>query len=243
MTNKYTSEELFHFVGHVSPGDNDRNYEVLKKVLKSRCISHPPHDGSWGETSHKIQWNHSLESEKLIIPTVTCYADIPYKSLSVVHMSKYGKFGIALPRQLLTRVGARPVTYIPMHSDDWGAPGGRSLLRDIEANIKGFKKQILDKQKMETSKSRFVGEEPTSIEDVISNIETTLLKDFLAFIKPFDSELTNKHPNNFYMEREWRKHGNMKFETTQVTKVVVAKGYKTQINEDFPEYKDRIFEV
>ena len=242
MASNYTSDELFHFVGHSSPSDDKKNYEKLGKVLRSNCVSHFPHDNTWGKVSHITTWDNRLETEQLIVPTVTCYADIPFDALPI-HVSKYGKFGIALPSWLLTKYGARPVMYIPMRSDDLQSINGLSLLRDIEAIVKGFNEHVFEKRGEEPAEGRKLGKKPNTPEAAIFAIHSMLLKDFLAFIKPFNSELPHNHPNNFYMEREWRKYGNMKFETAQVSRVVVAKGYKEQAAKDFPAYEDRIFEI
>lgn len=241
MTSQYASAELFHFVGHSSPDDDEENYEKLGLVLNSGCISHPPHDGTWGEISYTATWDNQLATEELIVPTVTCYADIPFDALST-HASKYGKFGLALPRWLLIKYGARPVMYIPMRSDDWQSIHGVTLLRDIEAIVKGFNSQVYEKQEP-SSGSRSLGKIPSTAESAISGVHSMVLKDFLAFIKPFNSELPRNHPNNFYMEREWRKYGNMKFEPAQVSRLVVAQGYEERAKLDYPAYQGRIFEI
>lgn len=242
VVHEYASDELFHFVGHASPSDDIANYGKLRKVIESNCISHSPHDGSWGKVSYKTTWDNRLETEQLIVPSVTCYADIPFEALSI-HTNKYGKFGIALPRWLLVKYGARPVTYIPMRSDDWQSINGLSLLRDIEAVVKGFKEQVVEKLEVEEESSRTLGKKPSTTEEAISAIDCILLKEFLAFIKPFNSELPTNHINNYYMEREWRKYGNIKFEDSQVSRVVVANGYKEKIVANYPAYEGRVFEI
>lgn len=235
MDARYESEELFHFVGHSSPTGDEENYRKLGLILRDNCVSHSPHDGSWGSVSYCTQWDNQLATEKLIVPTVTCYADIPFNSLSI-HTNKYGKFGLALPSWLLIKYGARPVMYFPMRSDDRQSIYGLTLLCDIEAVVKGFNEQVVEKQSSASDNSRHLGRKPNSSADAIAAVQSILLKDFLAFIKPFNSELPHTHPQNYYMEREWRKYGNMKFETKQVSRLVVAKGYKQRVLEDFPAY-------
>lgn len=242
VENRYISDELFHFVGHSSPNDDESNYQTLKKIIDSRCVSHAPHDDNWGATTYTINWDGLLETEQLIIPSVTCYADIPFEALSL-HVNKYGKFGIGFPRSRLTRYDARPVMYIPMRSDDWASPNGRALLRDIEAAVKGFNESVVETLAEETLEHRRLGEVPSTHEGAISAVESVLHKDFLAFIKPFNSELPHNNPDNFYMEREWRKYGNMKFEVADISRVVVAKGFKGQALADFPAYADLIWGI
>lgn len=242
MDQRYTSNELFHFVGHASPEDHDYNYDTLKKVMSGKCISVPPHDGSWGQTSFTTKWTGDLAREKLIVPNVTCYADIPFESLGT-HVSKYGKFGVSLPASLLTKYGARPVTYIPMRHDDHLSVYGLSLLKNIEAIVKGFHEQVIEPSGLQKSMRRSVGEKPENPQVALAWVQSLLMKDFLAFIKPFNSELPEDHPDNYYLEREWRKYGNMKFSEPDICKIIVAKGYLSQAQSDFPEYKDRIFEI
>jgi hypothetical protein len=239
---QYTSNELFHFVGHKRPDNDEANYETLRKLLISCCVSHYPHDNSSVTVGFELTQGFQLETEELIVPTVTCYADIPFEALHI-HVKKYGKFGIALPLSLLIQHGARPVIYVPMRSDDRKSIGGRTLLGDIEAVWHGFKEQAVDKYSSGENDTRSLGEKPNSTESAISAMNTIFLKDFLAYIKPYNSELPINHPNNYYMEREWRKYGNMKFETHQVSKILVAGGYADRAKEEFPTYKERIVEI
>ncbi|WP_243393691.1 abortive infection system antitoxin AbiGi family protein [Solimonas fluminis] len=215
---------------------------MLSKVLRTGCISHPPHDGTAGRIGYTVTWNKHLEDETLIVPTVTCFADIPKNALSI-HISKYGAFGVALSRSLLVARGARPVTYIPLSSGDWMSLSGRGLLRDIEAIRKGFSIRVIEPCKECLPKSRTYGKEPSTFEEAIAAVEEILDKEFLPFLKPFNSELSDCDADNFYMEREWRKYGNMKFRASDVTTVVVAKGYEERLLVEFPEYADRILPI
>jgi len=243
MHSPYTSNTFFHFVGHKHPNDHEANFEVLLKVLRIGCVSHPPHEESWGKVSHRICWESSLLEEKLIVPTVTCYADIPFDSLGV-HIKKYGKFGVSFPRELLIRYGARPVIYIPLHKDDWGSPNGVTLLRDIEATYKGFYETLVSSSlSADKPARRSLGRKPQNISEAIHAVNSTLAKDFLAFIKPFNSHLEEDHPDNYYMEREWRKHGNLKFTPHDIENIVVAKDYSLRLEMELPQYKGKILEI
>jgi len=70
-------------------------------------------------------------------------------------------------------------------------------LRDIEAVIKGFEEQVASKQEREELTTRMLGKQPGTAEEAISAIQSLLLKDFLAFLKPFNSELAYNDPYNF----------------------------------------------
>src|SRR5256885_12523040 len=80
MSPRYISnDELFHFVGRNDPTDHEANYQILLAVLNCGCVSHPPHTSDWGAHRITINWDKDIFSEELIVPTVTCYCDIPLK--------------------------------------------------------------------------------------------------------------------------------------------------------------------
>lgn len=243
MHSAYTSSALFHFVGYTCPDDHAANFEVLSKVLRAECVSHPPHENDWGKVSHAIYWERSLIEEELIVPTVTCYADIPLDSLGV-HVKKYGKFGVSFPRELLIWFGARPVMYVPLQINDGQSINGATLLKDIEAVYKGFHEMVVSKaSSVGETTSRPLGKKPQNEAEAVKAISSVFAKDFLAFIKPFNSHLEEDHPDNFYMEREWRKHGNLKFTPREVENIVVAKGYLSRLEMEFPQYKGKVVEI
>lgn len=236
----FISDELFHFVGRGHPEDHERNYLVLRAVLSSGCISHPPHNNDWGATSFQINLSKSLVSEGLLVPTVTCYCDIPFKHLGI-HLLKYGKFGLSLDKNLLIKYGARPVIYVPLRTDDWqSASGGRTWLRDVEAAYRGFRTHIRDKIGSATTR-RALGAMPTSPEEASIALDSVLTKDLIAFLKPYDSLLPDSHPNYYYSEREWRKFGNQKFEPKDVRRIVVADTYVERLNDELPDYRGRVW--
>jgi len=238
----FTSDELFHFVGRKDPSADDANYETLKKILSAGCVSHPPHENNWGTVGYAINWQKSLNTEELLVPTVTCYADIPFDALGL-HIKKYGKFGLSFPRNLLIQYGARPVMYVPTRIDDWQSIHGTTLLQDIEAAYKGVNEHLVSKRLKRRESTRYLGAMPANEADAIDLMSSVFAKDFLAYIKPFKSHLAADHPKNYYMEREWRKYGNMKFNAVDVAKVIVAEGYSSRLERDCSDYRGKVVEI
>ena len=145
MTNGISiSNELFHFVGHSGPKDDEANYEILLKILNAKCVSHPPHRNDWGDFGFTVNMEKSLVRGELIKPKATCYADIPFDCLSI-HINKYGRFGLSFPRDLLIKYGARPVIYVPLSDNDWMPPHGTTLLEQIESVYKAYDELIVSK--------------------------------------------------------------------------------------------------
>jgi len=233
---RFISAELFHFVGRDHPNDHEANYETLKKILTMGCVSHHPHERGWGAMSVTVDWSKRLINGDLVVPSVTCYCDIPFEHLGL-HLRKYGHFGLSFERKLLVRCGARPVIYVPLRADDHLSIFGSVLLRDIEAVYRGFRTQIHTPLNVSSGRSRSLGVEPASPIDAAAALDSVLTKDFLAFVKPYDSELPDNHMNYFYSEREWRKYGNLVFQMSDLGKVVVGANYIDRLANDMPKLR------
>jgi hypothetical protein len=188
-----------------------------------------------------FNWDKDIFSEELIVPQITCFCDIPYESLEI-HMKKYGMFGISFARDFLVMNGARPVIYMPLQPSDyragWGTIHCESSLRDIEQTYRGFYEHIVSVA--ENSGTRTLGVKPKSSDEAAIAMDDVFIQKFLAFIKPFNSELPDDDPNNFYLEREWRKFGNLNFVPQNVSSVVVGKDYVDRLKMEQPIYADKI---
>ncbi len=214
---------------------------MLKRVLESGCISHKPHNVGWGTVSYAIDLSKKLHFEELIVPTVTCYCDIPFDSLRV-HLAKYGAFGVSLSHHHLIQYGARPVTYIPTRPDDWNNAygGGTALLSALEATYRGLASHLLPQETHDKSRGLVPTKVPENSGDAARHLNRTLVKEILAFIKPYDATLNEADPRYYYSEREWRKFGNMLFTPQQALRVVVHPRYLEAAKLDLRQYSDRI---
>ncbi len=240
MRPKYISPELFHFVGSSAPSDHERNYSVLKLVLSSGCVSHPPHEVGWGKISYTLDLEKRLAREELLVPTVTCYCDIPYEQLGP-HISKYGPFGLSFSRHRLTKRGARPVIYVPCRPDDWtGVFTGHTLLKELESTFRGVYEQrrILQPPNSGLSQGIELEAKPKTLLESLEKAEHTLALRILAYVKPYESTLEDTDPRYYYSEREWRKLGNFMFEPSDVIRIVVDESYLERAREELSPYRD-----
>lgn len=176
---RFFSNELFHFVGRSDPQNHEANFAVLEKILSSKCVSHPPHEPGWSTTSIHINWVETLSTEKLIVPTVVCFCDIPFEHLPI-HLIKYGLFGLSLDKSRLTKFGTRPVTYIPLRADDKCSPFGAQLLKTFEQTYRGFREQLFDKANLPPTRINVHGAKPQTPGDALSALDSVLAKDVLA---------------------------------------------------------------
>ena len=233
---RYTSDELFHFVGCGHPHDHEGNYDILKTILIDRCISHPPHERGWGVERLTLNPAESLLNGGLLVPDVVCFADIPVGALDI-HVKKYGMFGLSLVRGHLVRYGDRPVMYVPVHADDGLSIYRRTLLRDIEAVFRSLQEVTRD---LPPLTQRSLGRQLGSLQESAQAASTILGRAFLAFIKPFDAALDDSAPENFYMEREWRRLGNVCFEPEHVGRVLVAEAYVARLKAECPAFERKV---
>lgn len=237
----YLSDELFHFVGHSHPDDHEANYARLLTILDDGCVSHAPHNRNWGAVSYTLDPSCDLSTESLLVPTVTCYCDIPFSCLGV-HLAKYGQFGIGLTRHHLIRYGARPVIYIPVRQDDWSNSrgGGSAVLSALEATFRGLHSQLGPLHTAAMDRSLVPAQVPRSPADAVAHLDRTLTLEVLAFVKPYNAMLQDGDQDYFYSEREWRKFGNMKFEPQDLTRVVVHPEYYERAKRDRPHHAARV---
>lgn len=241
MKNQYISAELTHLVGRPHPNDHEANYQILLKVLVEKCVSHPPHDGRF-KVSYTLNPQGSLASGDLIVPDVTCFCDIPINRLGL-HTTKYGKFGLSFGREILVDYGARPVIYVPYRRSNWGAIDGLGLLNDLDAVHRGFVRQLVKPAKDAFPGKRSLGVEPETPAAAVAAVKSVLERNFLAFIKPFDSDLPEENVANYYLEREWRKFGNLSFKYGDVRHVFVAPGFEARLSRDSPSWKEKVMSL
>ncbi|MEK6284005.1 MAG: hypothetical protein AABN95_26955 [Acidobacteriota bacterium] len=72
-------------------------------------------------------------------------------------------------------------------------------------------------------------------------MDDAFTQQFLAFIKPFNSELPDNDPNNFYLEREWRRYGNLRFQPDDVSRVLTERSYVDRLKSERAVYANKVF--
>jgi abortive phage resistance protein AbiGi (putative antitoxin) len=244
MVNGFLSDEFFHLVGRGHHDEHERNYGILKLILRDEAVLYPNAIPGESRTSVKVDLTKSLASGDLIVPTITCYCDIPIANLAF-HAKKYGHFGVSFHRDFLIRRGARPVTYIPMFSDDFSSAHGKTLLKDLQAIYGAFRTQLVDpaRERMDDDRRRTLGRAPKSTDGIFDALDTVLTFYLLAFVKPYNSQLPIDHLDYYYSEREWRMTNYLRFLPAEVARVIVAREYAGRLAADMPQYRDKIFVI
>jgi len=72
-----------------------------------------------------------------------------------------------------------------------------------------------------------------------------VLSEFLGaylfpYMKFYDLELPDQHPDNFYMEREWRIYGALSFAVTDIERIIIPRSFARRLRTDLPDYYGQV---
>jgi hypothetical protein len=213
-----------------------------------------------------------LESNDFVRPDMVCFCDIPHEPSHFfrIHTAKYNRFGVAFARGFLVRQGASPVFYVARsaatsmqligdggpHADFYrdstypslfgeGQTRGRlftdmatRILETIEhvgavtqGALEKYERGQTDPQAARLSMYRSI------------DLPIMLFSYLFGYMKFFDPDLPEAHPDNFYMEREWRVLGLVRFELSNIARVFLPPEYVSRLREAVSEYTGPIVEL
>lgn len=227
---RYVSNELTHFTGQ-GLLDIEQQYAPLAKILntgilKSRSPISSDHVGGVFMT---IDPNEPLS--EMYSQTVICFCDIPPDDLRI-HMGKYSRFGVAFLKAFLIEKGACPVFYIPQNAkyNDW--PHQTTLGEYFESIVKRFHRLTLPCSTAQDDAS----DDFREFCEEFRPIGQFLRAHVFSFLKLFDASLAEDHPDNYYMEREWRVRGSFQFKMDDVRRILLPESFSKRFRSDFPHY-------
>ena len=224
------------------------------KILTSGWLTHPPHDP---EISGHLSVNTDarISENEMYYPQITCFSDIPIGELDI-HIQKFSRFGLSFLKSFLVQHGANPVFYIAKNATARFAPsggrreiGGRddrratdraatssriTLAEHFDRTIRDYHdlfqhlRDAMEKEKIAEPFQR------------LFSIKEFLDYHVFSFLKFFDESKPEKDPENFYMEREWRILGNLRFALDDIRRIILPESYATRLREDLPKYVGQI---
>lgn len=264
MSNGYTSNLLCHFVGRSKKTDEER-FDLLTLIINDgRLIANVRSPENLSTT---FQSGSSCERAGEVFEKCdcVCFCDIPNNSLNI-HTSKYSRFGMGFDKQFIASQGAHPVLYIPQNYSivqrgDENEQTGQTLLSrepqryfpDLVAltyNYVGIVDLILplldkDCVKARCKENNFPRLFNQGIWDAFMSGNDSIIgfdilsavSNLASFIKLYDSTLPDEHPENYYMEREWRCLKNVCFTLNDIKTIYLpSEDYKTRFADAFPTY-------
>lgn len=249
-TQRYTSSELFHFVGRKDI-DDDARYSRFIKIIKSGELK-PPSAQAVSRSFHvnpkfagmikpptpslTINYNRKFCGNDMFNPAMVCFCDIPEECLAI-HMQKYSYLGFSFSRAFLVQRGANPVFYNALKST--------VRKQDRESYFNDEVKKYFDLWRTTTSTP---GRCTTNKEELTKKQEMSdqfhfIVDSILSYTVFFDHEKNEDDPDNYYMEREWRILGDVSFNISDIQTIVMPHIYSERFKNDIPDYKGRVLLV
>lgn len=265
----YTSNLLCHFVGRSKENDDER-FELLITIIRScRLIANVNAPNNL-ETSFFTGYECDRLGEVFGRCDCVCFCDIPNDALAI-HTKKYSRFGLGFRKTFIAQKGAHPVMYVPINYPIIEI-GDSNIRENITVSPKEPNKYfpyILSKS-MSTIISLeinlFLGNHLFNSEnsdtnmmlslldrDVVSALSTnsfhpivfSILKGIssqFAYVKLYDVSLPDDHPDNYYMEREWRCLKNVNFSLSDIHTIYLPnRSYQERFRQEFPEYTGKFY--
>ena len=210
---RYVSDELTHFVGRGLP--EERQYALLVDVLRSGLLAP---EGQHVEGHLLVDVARPLSSNESYVPEAVCLCDIPLGDLHL-HIAKYSPFGVAFPKTFLAERGASPIYYIAgQRAREWDrAAKEHHALRDLADREGG-------------------SELAKRVRDYLHFLDFQVY----AYTKFFPSPVPDEAAENYYMEREWRLLGSLRFSHEDVRRVILPESYAGRFRKDFPDYAAQV---
>jgi len=230
--------------------------------LSDEALEQTP-DGPRKTMRYTITIGHdeSLSSNRKYAASIVCFADIPVEDLPL-HIRKYSEFGLAFSKRFLVAQGANPVFYIaassstnvrnPLANDPRNDEIVKSLAR--QNNNRGYAAHYTRGELFDVAE-RIQSEllplypkwDPGARASVPAHLTPShdLLREFLAsylfaYMKFFDPDLADDHPDNYYMEREWRVIVPVTFSPTDVTRILIPQAFAARLRVDLPAYTGQV---
>ena len=222
----------------------EEQYKILCSILNTRYVA--KYKETPGELRPiEIDGFQSICDDKMFKVHAVCFCDIPVLGLGI-HMTKYGTVGLSFAKPFLVSKGASPVFYVAKNAltevdyDEDGKPRQEITRGQL------FDSSIFTFTKLHVERKLWVWEQRQVEADVADHLSALSIPSwFLHYyvfgqVKCFDSTLAPGHRDNFYMEREWRIPGDLKFSDGDVTRVILPRDYVDRFRTAVPHYKGPI---
>jgi hypothetical protein len=172
-------------------------------------------------------------------------------------MDKYSRFGIAFSKAFLVKQGASPVFYVAKDSEI--DPGGNVDAGVRQTSVTPYTRAVLFNEMPESLHRSSIdllraastvvdsdgpkARELAEIGNRLAQLRSYLDEYVFSYCVPFDSALDESNREHFYMEREWRVLGDVRFSLADVERLIVPRSYRTRFRADladFPDYSGQV---
>lgn len=227
---RYVSDELTHFVGRGRP--EEEQYRLLVDVLRSGFLSP---EGAHVEGHLLVDAERPLSSNESYEPEAVCLCDIPVGDLAI-HIRKYSPFGLSFPKTYLAERGATPIFYIAGDAR-LDAPDGSKTRADRFDRMAREHHALRDEA---ASLAEHADERVRAFARRVEAYAHFLDFEVYSYAKFFSYPTREDAAENFYMEREWRLLGSLRFSLRDVRRVILPEAYAERLRQDVPEYHGQV---
>jgi hypothetical protein len=258
---RYVSNELTHFVGGDLMKDapererekrEERLYRRLIAILEAGClktggtktgVNANPSTGKKGMTIRQVVTYKvgSTDLTAMFDPSVICFCDIPVGDVAI-HMSKYSPFGLAFRREYLLKRGANPVLYVAEDAkvDEEDQTFGELFVEEMNRALRLLSELQLARQRPEMAPQLTGVEVPSTVSDDAMLAHQFLMIRVFSLVKAFRGDSADEDPENYYMEREWRRYGDLDFSLEDVCRVYLPERFAKRLRGDAPDYYGQV---
>lgn len=255
MTKKqnYVSTELTHFVGgKISESSVDqtreKQFQLLLNILREGWVTCKQRATNFASCM-SIDPSASLSSNHMVRLEAVCFCDIPLQAGLAIHMEKYSPFGLAFTKSFVVEQGANPVFYIANNSMVrlWSF-GKDKATTHLETRAKHFDKHFSEFYDCTHKVKGFLYKNVKDVSEaksLLARLEGVehFMSSLFGYFKCFDADKAEDDKENFYMEREWRLIGSMKFKTSDVQRVILPKAFLSRFRMDFANFTGQEEEI
>lgn len=232
---RYVSEELTHFVGRGLPEEDQ--YRLLVKVLRSGLLSPEGADVAGHVVVDRAK---PLSGNEAYAPEAVCLCDIPVGDLDL-HIVKYSPFGVAFHKAFAVAQGASPLFYVAADART-SEPGEGGEARAV-TKAERFDAMVREHQRLQDEAAAALQGSDARTAALLRRY--LALQDFLDFevfshTKFFRYPNADEDPENYYMEREWRMLGALRFGLDDVRRVILPQRYARDFRGAFPDYAGQL---
>lgn len=236
---RYVSDELTHFVGRGLP--ERAQFGLLLEVLRTGTLSPPPHTP---DVEGRVSIDRAAPVSRNLAyePEAVCFCDIPVGDLDL-HIRKYSPFGVAFRKPFLVQRGASPVFYVAGASTTRLPNGGGRGLPITRADY--YDRMVQEYHRLrDEAQARLEGLPPDAKErgfyDDLLRLAHFLDFEVWSYLKFFHYPTNDEDPENYYMEREWRMLGTLRFALDDVRRVILPEAYAREFRDAFPGYHGQV---
>ena len=259
--NRYTSNNLCHFVGRSRNTDEER-FKLLVTIIKGRKLISDLSNPNNPSSTFNVGYRCENVGEVFGKCDCICFCDIPNESLEI-HTQKYSKFGMGFEKKFIAEKGAHPVMYVPQNyaivergdNNEECVSSTPKMPQDYFSYILSTTTYLLPLLEMSAVPERLHSNE-LDFTPWLSLVDGNVAKAFfdrkihplvfsilqgvatnMAYVKLYDVTLPDDHPDNYYMEREWRSLHKVEFELNDIKTIYLPnESYHDRFMIEFPEY-------